>query len=173
MKELLRKLREVRSRLWAAIKARHEAKPGSNRRDHLADLVRHRRRHRDHLVHEIDVKRRENERKPNFNGHPPNVTAAIRQVIVAANQAGLYVTSTTDGAHATGSYHYSGRAVDLAASSVSTMIAFQKRLAATPRIYAEVFGPENAACVKNGVRISLAEGDALENQHDNHVHVAI
>jgi hypothetical protein len=53
------------------------------------------------------------------------------------------------------------------------MVGLQRRLASRPHGFAEVFGPDNAACVKNGVRITLAEGTELENAHDNHVHVAI
>jgi hypothetical protein len=156
----------VRARLREAIRKRHDAKPGGDRRHKLARLVRRLKARLEELL-----------RGPDFNGHPTNVSADVKRVIVRANRAGLYVTSTTDGGHASTSYHYSGRAVDVAApmtsAGIALMVKFQRELASSPGSYLEVFGPDNSACVKNGTRISLAEGTALENQHDNHVHVAL
>jgi hypothetical protein len=85
----------------------------------------------------------------------------------------LVVTSTTGGRHAPGSYHSyrPGRAVDMAGTR-DHMVEFQRQCYANPARYREVFGPANRLCVKNGVRIRLAEGSGLENQHDSHVHVA-
>jgi hypothetical protein len=76
---------------------------------------------------------------------------------------------------------YRDRAVDFGvpgpligtAQGRDRLVAFQRELARRPRGLAELFGPDNAACVKNGAIRPLAEGTDLENQHDNHVHVAI
>lgn len=57
-----------------------------------------------------------------LNGCAGNVSDDIKEIIayvvVACDQ---YVTSTTGGTHAPGSYHYSGRAVDWGAGTVSSM----------------------------------------------------
>lgn len=117
-----------------------------------------------------------------LNGHAAPTGARWNRVIArAVLQYGLVVTSTKDGVHAPASFHYSGRAVDfgLRANEVGTvkgrakLVKFQKRMAKYPHWFAEVFGPDNASNVKNGQRISLAEGTALETAHDNHVHLAI
>lgn len=109
-----------------------------------------------------------------LNSHPGNVTDAVKRVIVRAHNAGLVVTSTTDGAHAPTSYHYKGGAVDLGEldGSPGDKVRFQRWLAARPGHFLEVFGPDNAANVKDGRVIQLAEGAPLETNHDSHVHVA-
>lgn len=118
-----------------------------------------------------------------FNGHPTNVTWKIRRVVGRANRAGLYVTSTTGGVHATYSYHRpvfgprrnKGRAVDVAGPR-SKMVAFQvselKRFRRFRR-HVEIIGPDNRAIVLRGQETDLSEGSGLEQQHDNHVHIAI
>lgn len=112
----------------------------------------------------------------NFNGHPKNVTGAIREVIEEANDLGLYVTSTTDGVHSPTSYHSSGRAVDVAApmttAGIKLMKKFQRRANKKWPGAREIFGPDNTAFIKNGQKYTIREGDPLEDQHDNHVHVA-
>lgn len=119
-----------------------------------------------------------------LNGHPGNVTPACQRFIVRATRAGLVVTSTTGGSHARTSFHFSkplGRAVDvgLPATLVGTekgkrrMVRFQRAEARHPSRFFELFGPANSLCVKNGQRISLTEGSALENLHDTHVHGAL
>lgn len=172
MERLRAALRAARERLRALIAKRHAAKPGGKRRRKLGEEVRLAREAKQRLVKELKAAK-----KPDFNGCPQNVTDAIKRVILHANHAGLYVTATTNGAHAPTSYHYSGRAVDVAApmnaAGITRMANFQRELAKEPGRYAEVFGPVNDACVKNGSRLTLAEGTALENQHDNHVHIAI
>jgi lysozyme len=118
-----------------------------------------------------------------LNGHPGNVTRAVRRVIIRGVNQGLVVTSTTDGGHSRTSWHFTkpGGAVDfgLPAHLIGTdagralMVAFQGWLLAQGASnYHELFGPDNALNVKNGVKITLPDGSALENQHDNHVHVA-
>jgi hypothetical protein len=116
--------------------------------------------------------------EPDFNGHAANVTDLIKEVIVAANKAGLFVTSTTGGGHASTSHHFPqnnadglGHAVDLA-GTLNEMVAFQKKAAKQFPHALELFGPANSPWIKNGQVISGVEGTALENQHDNHVHMA-
>lgn len=114
-----------------------------------------------------------------LNGHPGNVTLAVKRVIVRGTNGGLIVTSTTDGRHAPRSFHNSGRAVDLGHARPGTpearyeLVRFQrfllKRFGAAAFI--ELFGPDNQSNVKNGGRVALDEGSALENAHDNHDHV--
>lgn len=116
-----------------------------------------------------------------LNGHAGNVTPACKRFIVRATRAGLVVTSTTGGAHAATSYHYSGRAVDVGlpgpligtAKGKRRMVRFQRAEARHPSRFLELFGPANSLCVKNGRRLSLAEGTALEDLHDTHVHGAL
>jgi hypothetical protein len=119
----------------------------------------------------------------NFNGKPKNVTWQIRRVISRGNRAGLVVTSTTGGTHATYSYHRPvfgprrnrGRAVDMAGSRAA-MVRFQKSELARFRRFRrhkEIIGPDNAAIVLRKQESDLPEGTALEQAHDNHVHIAI
>ncbi|HKH16265.1 MAG TPA: hypothetical protein VKA57_01975 [Solirubrobacteraceae bacterium] len=116
-----------------------------------------------------------------LNGHSAPKPPAFERVIARAHARGLVVTSTNDGKHAATSFHYRDRAVDFGVPGplIGTkqgrdrLVAFQRELARHPRGLAELFGPDNAACVKNGAIRPLAEGTDLENQHDNHLHVAI
>jgi hypothetical protein len=112
-----------------------------------------------------------------LNGRPGNVNRRIKGTIRRAVNAGLYVTSTTGGQHASGSWHYSGKAVDVA-GSYDKMVRFQRSEYNRGRFhfgrwkYLELFGPVNYLCLKNGSPITLGEGTGLENLHDTHVHVA-
>jgi len=113
-----------------------------------------------------------------LNGCKGNVTVAVRREIMRGAAAGLIVTSTTGGKHAPSSYHYTGEAVDLGHRKPGTraahvaLVRHQRACAAHPERYAELFGPDDRACVKHRQRITLAEGTALENLHDNHLHCA-
>lgn len=116
-----------------------------------------------------------------LNGHPGNVTAAVKRYIMRGVAAGLIVTSTTDGGHAATSYHYTeplGRAADLGhrkpgtPSALKALVRFQRREARHPGRYLELYGPDNSACVRGRCRATLAEGSPLEVHHDNHVHGA-
>lgn len=74
----------------------------------------------------------------------------------------------------TTSYHLSGKAGDVA-GSWEAMIEGQKdeyRRSHGKGECLELFGPDNAANLKNGVTLGLAEGSALEQLHDSHVHGA-
>lgn len=115
-----------------------------------------------------------------LNGHP-DVNHATRLFIMRAVAAGLEVTATQDGQHASISYHYSGRAADVGGRTrrlgllrMRKMRRFQRREfhSSNRRRYLELFGPSNSHCVKNGTAMTLAEHSALEDLHDNHVHGA-
>jgi hypothetical protein len=114
---------------------------------------------------------------------PTNVNAATKAVIARAYAVGLVPTATTNGVHAPGSYHYDGRAVDIGlrredlnAAGRTRLEKFQhdefKRFENGTTKYLELIGPNNSLVVLRGVQAPLVEGSALENQHDNHVHVA-
>lgn len=172
IKRLVAAWKAAKKKLRNLIRKRHHAPAHSKERQEYAAGVKQAR-----LAVQRDAAAVKAARKPDFNGCPQNVSDAIRKMIVRANRNGLYVTATTNGTHASTSYHYSGRAVDVAApmtaAGIKLMSDFQLKLVKDPGKYVELFGPVNNACVKNGVRITLAEGTSLENQHDNHVHIAI
>lgn len=110
-----------------------------------------------------------------LNGHPGDINWRCKRAIVRGVNAGLYVTSTTDGGHAPGSYHYQGRAVDMGGRTREKMVRFQ--LAELKRYrrwhkHREIIGPDNAGIVLRGAEVDLSEGTPLEQMHDNHVHVA-
>ena len=109
-----------------------------------------------------------------LNGRPGNVSWAVKRVIVRGVNHGLVVTSTTGGTHASTSYHYSGRAVDMAGAGTAAEIDFQRDLIRGLGAWRfnEIFGPDNFANVKNGTVITLVEGTPLEQMHDTHIHVA-
>jgi peptidoglycan hydrolase-like protein with peptidoglycan-binding domain len=79
-----------------------------------------------------------------------------------ARRLGLTITSTTGGRHAPGSYHYRGRAIDVAGSP-ARMAAFFNRLAGT-RPTELFYDPRGG--IKNGRAIGAIGG------HGDHVHVA-
>jgi hypothetical protein len=117
-----------------------------------------------------------------------NVSSSCKRFIVRGYAAGLVPTSTTGGQHAPGSFHKQkdaagrGRAVDLGlrhehvgtAEGLRRMERFQRsefrRFARSGAI--ELIGPIAGLTVLRGISTSLAEGSALETQHDNHVHGA-
>ena len=120
------------------------------------------------------LRRRQSEFQPwMLNGKPGNITPAVKKCVVRAVNAGLYVTSTTGGQHAANSYHYAGRAVDVA-GPWDKMVAFQRdECAERASEYLELFGPDNAFQVKNGQRFAFSEGHELEEMHDSHFHGAL
>lgn len=108
------------------------------------------------------------------------VTAALRAL---AGIMGWAVTSTTDGAHTKTSYHYTGRAVDLAARSgpgvdTSELLSINESIIQvlplsmiTELIYS---GPGNF-CVKDGKIVDGRKvyGREVMARHHNHVHLAV
>lgn len=95
----------------------------------------------------------------------------LRRAARIAIKQGCYITSTTGGTHAPGSYHYFGRAIDFGSSSVSNSPEKRAQAAISRKIgnrkIAELFGPKNY-WVKNGVRHS----GTFPGHHD-HLHCAI
>jgi len=81
-------------------------------------------------------------------------------------QFGLTITSTTEGKHVPGSYHYQGRAVDFGGSPAK-MMALQRYALAHPGEFTEAFYDPAGAYVKNGKVYKGAIGG-----HGDHVHLA-
>ncbi|MFY2557479.1 peptidoglycan-binding domain-containing protein [Corallococcus terminator] len=79
-----------------------------------------------------------------------------------ARQMGLTITSTTGGKHTPGSYHYKGRAIDVAGSPAK-MAEYYTRLAGSKPT--ELFYDPKGG-IKNGTPIGAIGG------HRDHVHVA-
>jgi hypothetical protein len=108
------------------------------------------------------------------------VTAALR---VVAGIIGCAVMHTTDGAHTKTSFHYSGRAVDLAARSgpgvdTSELLRIDEeivRLLPLSMISELIYSGPGNVCVKNGriVDGQQAYGSAVLSRHHNHVHLAV
>jgi lysozyme len=112
-----------------------------------------------------------------LNGHPGDVTLAVKRCIVRGVNHGLVVTSTTDGTHAPTSYHYTkplGSAVDMGFNpGTDREAALQGMMVRRFRSkFWEEFGPQNDLWIKNGVQITAVEGTDLEQMHDTHIHMA-
>ncbi len=107
-----------------------------------------------------------------WNGCPPLPLRRrkLRRAARIALRHGCYITATTNGVHAPGSYHYSGRAIDFGSSSASN--APEKKAQAAiygkfgARKFRELFGPKSFY-VKNGVRLP-----GVFPGHSDHLHVA-
>ena len=86
----------------------------------------------------------------------------LRAATARARELGLTVTSTTGGQHAAHSYHYRGRAVDVAGPPAA-MRQFYREMAATnpTELFYDPMGG-----IKNGRNIGAIGG------HGTHVHVA-
>lgn len=114
-----------------------------------------------------------------YYGVDPRVNKRCRQAIARAYAAGLVPTSTTGGTHSKTSMHYSGNAVDLGTrrgEPTSRKARFQKaefnawQNGRRPGLV-ELIGPDNYRTVLRGMHSPLPEGDPLEQQHDDHVHM--
>lgn len=107
------------------------------------------------------------------------VTRALRRF---ANIMGWAVTATTNGAHTKTSYHYSGRAVDLAAREgpgwdSEQLLAINEAIIRTipfQMISELIYGGPGAVLIKNGkvVHPNAYGADVLGRHHD-HVHLAV
>ena len=117
-----------------------------------------------------DLRNEKQDRKPDFDGCPENVSADVRFLVRKANELGATITATTNGTHAPGSYHYDGDALDTG-GPYENYRAFQAWCAERPHLFRELFGPVNSEFVRYGQRYTSGE-DALENAHDNHTHAA-
>jgi hypothetical protein len=108
------------------------------------------------------------------------VTAALRKL---ASIAGWCVTSTTGGAHTATSYHYSGRAVDLACPDgpgwdSEALLAINEdiiRLIPLSMISELIYSGPGNICVQNGrvVKGMSVYGSAVMSRHHDHVHLAV
>lgn len=109
-------------------------------------------------------------------GHPELKPAISRVVNTILDQwPNLVITSTTGGQHASGSYHYVGRACDL--GTVPFDQTYQDRAAewiATALTSGLKEGIHNPSLsVKNGKRVPNSTwGAATWEQHRNHIHCA-
>lgn len=112
-------------------------------------------------------------RRPKFhrwmlNGHPndiqPQVKRVIAIVIGALGDDGVYVTATTNGTHATFSYHYRHMAVDF--GGVNWIKAFDLLRRFGCQSFHELFGPPSGYC-KEGYAQAGTSPDV-----PNHTHAA-
>lgn len=108
------------------------------------------------------------------------VTAALR---VLAGIMGWAVMHTTDGGHTKTSFHFSGRAVDLAARSgpgidTSELLSINEgviQVLPLSMISELIYGGPGNVCVKNGKIVDglRAYGPVVLSRHHNHVHLAV
>lgn len=153
---------------WVEDRIRHIKK---RPRNNAQDLERW---HAALLVYNKHLKRaRRKHGKPKFrrwmlNGHPgniqPQVKAAIAVVITAYGHEGVYVTATTDGTHAVGSYHYRSMAVDF--GGVPWLKAFEILIKQGCSNFLELFGPPTGYCKDGG------HYDGTSPDVPNHTHAA-
>lgn len=108
------------------------------------------------------------------------VTAALRRF---ADLMGWCVTSTTNGGHSRMSYHYGGRAVDLASRTgpgvdTTALLAINEaiiRFVPLAMISELIYGGPGNICVKNGRVVkpgTVYDPKTLARHHD-HVHLAV
>lgn len=90
-------------------------------------------------------------------------SAKLRWAMDLAKKLGLTITSTTGGQHAPGSYHYSGRAIDVAGSPAA-MAKYYDIIAAKTSPTELFYDPRGG--IKHGAQIGAIGG------HGDHVHVA-
>jgi hypothetical protein len=95
----------------------------------------------------------------------PKGSGAIPLGTKGAKKFGLTVTSTTGGTHVPGSYHYSGRAVDIAGSPAQMMKFFKWAQRFRPT---ELFYDPVGYYWKNGQKVKGSIGG-----HSDHVHMAL
>jgi hypothetical protein len=94
--------------------------------------------------------------------------SVLGTLLAFARQAGLTVTSTTGGRHAAGSFHYQGRAIDVAGSFDSMVQFFRDALATFGSSIRELFFDPMGFYVDNGNIVPGAIGG-----HSDHVHLAL
>lgn len=116
-----------------------------------------------------------------YTGVATNVNPRVKKAIARGYGAGLVPTSTTGGRHSATSMHYGGDAVDLGTRSGDPAwwkARFQRsefrawRRGRRPGLR-ELIGPDNSNTVLGGRYSPLPEGNSLENQHDDHVHIGV
>jgi hypothetical protein len=94
------------------------------------------------------------------------VTGSIRGAMALARSMGLQITSTTGGVHAKNSWHYKGRAADVAGAPAQMAAFFNAALDRYGKHLLELFYDPLGA-IKNGKRIGAIGG------HSDHVHIAL
>lgn len=107
-----------------------------------------------------------------WNGHPPlpRSRRKLRRAARIGQRAGCYVTSTTDGVHSPGSFHYQRRAIDMGSADPTNrreaLAQIRIRRKMGRRKFRELFGPA-PWYVKDGV---VRPG--VFPAHDDHLHAA-
>lgn len=94
------------------------------------------------------------------------VSGSIKGAMALAREMGLSITSTTGGQHAQNSWHYKGRAADVAGSPAQMAAFFNAALAKYGSNLLELFYDPLGA-IDNGQRIPAIGG------HSDHVHIAL
>jgi hypothetical protein len=94
------------------------------------------------------------------------VTGSIKGAMALARSMGLAITSTTGGQHAANSWHYKGRAADVAGAPAQMAAFFNAALDRYGRNLLELFY-DPLGGIKNGKRIGAIGG------HSDHVHIAL
>lgn len=90
---------------------------------------------------------------------------------IVAKFPALRITSTTGGVHAPGSYHYQGRAADLADWGTQDAAAAWIAANLQAKLAEGIHNP--GLSVKNGARVSSSVWGAVTwDEHKNHIHVA-
>lgn len=126
-----------------------------------------------HMARKPKRKRKKRVIRINWNGCPPlpRSRRALRRAVRIALKKGCYVTATTNGTHATGSWHYSQHAVDFGSGSSANTPEKEAQAAIRAKIPArkikELFGPL-PWYIKNGVVY-----DGAFPGHGDHTHIAI
>lgn len=156
---------------------RHDAPVNSAERKVLAKHVKAERKRLTDLqkrLAKIDARHAADQHAAaDWNGHTPVLGAVGEFLVKKAAEFGLVVTATTDGQHASTSYHYLALAIDfgVVAALVGTSeartreIAFQNWLDKAFPHSAEIFGPDSHY-IKNGVRYA-----GMFPDHGDHVHI--
>ena len=93
---------------------------------------------------------------------------SVRAGMALARALGLTITSTTGGKHAAGSWHYKGRAIDVAGSAEQMMHFFRAAAAKYGKNILELFYDPAGWYIKNGHKVGGAIGG-----HSDHVHLAM
>jgi phage-related protein len=94
------------------------------------------------------------------------VTDAIQGAMALARSMGLQITSTTGGQHAANSWHYKGRAADVAGTPAQMAAFYKAALGRYDGKLLELFY-DPVGAIKNGQSIPAIGG------HSDHVHIAL
>lgn len=117
-----------------------------------------------------------------FFGVPTDVTPDVKRFIARGYGRGLVPTATTNGSHASHSFHFLHRAADMGVRTdeigtpraARKLVRFQRaefrRFRRTGAI--ELIGPDDNRIVLAGAATHLSPSSALAREHDNHVHGA-